>query len=170
MATKLLSGWEIPNAVAGQDGLLASSAFLAASPPAQDAHDWIRVGCFLLFVAAATAAVYLFKVVEAWTEDHANTELHVTVFGCLWVLLCLCVMGMDYLSSFLPRGPMRKAANPAHLRGSMWAYGAAIGSVAILLAMIGAMNLYRRWTGRKKGKKASYHLRRKEDELHRPTP
>lgn len=130
-----------------------------AAPP------WMLVSWFLLLVFAGTAVVYLFRVVDAWVHDHANTHLYVTIFGALWVFLCACVMGMDYLSSFLPKGPLTKLAERTpRLRGSPLVYAVAIGSVLALVVIMRAVNVYQKYAGQKKARTGTYRLKRKDGE------
>lgn len=134
-----------------------------ATQQAQDPPSWILISCFLLFVFAGTAFVYLFRVVDAWVHDHANTKWYVTIFGALWVFLCACIMGMDYFSSFLPKGPLRKLAQKTpSLHASPWVYGIAIGSVVAILVIMGVVDLYQKYASRKRTRPATYRLRRKD--------
>jgi hypothetical protein len=74
-------------------------------------------------------------------------------------------MGMDYLSSFLPKGPLTKLAQKTpSLRASPWVYAVAIGSVMALLATMGVVSLHQKHAGQKKMRAGTYRLERKDGE------
>jgi hypothetical protein len=119
----------------------------------------------LLFAFTGTAVVYVFRVVDAWIHGDVSTNSFLTILGALWVFICSCVMGMDYLSSSIPRGPLTKLGEGTpRLHGSPWVYAIAIGSVVALLVVLAAPSLYRKYASQKKTRAATYHLRRKEGE------
>jgi hypothetical protein len=74
-------------------------------------------------------------------------------------------MGMDYLCSFLRKGSLMKPAQKTpSLHASPWVYAIAIGSVVLLLIVMGTVNRYQKYAGQKEARTGTYHLKRKDGE------
>jgi hypothetical protein len=153
--------WAEAGSEEGVDMLVAYG--IPGIPLAQDPSSWTLFGWSLLLVSLGTGIFYFFKVTNVWIRGQISTSWYVGIFGALWILICACVIGMDYLSSYVFKGAAtRLSENTPRLHGSPWAYGIVIGSVAALLLTIGGVSQYQKYRGNKRGRKGAYHLRRKQ--------
>lgn len=144
---------------------VAPDALPLLAQQARDPPAWIVFSCVLLLLFVGAAVVYIFRIVKAWIHGDLSTNWYVGLMGALWVFACACVAGMDYLSDYLPKSALAKLAeNKPRLRTSPWVYGMMIGSVVSLLIIVNAVDLYQRYSGKKKTRKATYHLRRKGED------